>query len=116
MIGAMAMPCGALPFMGYVRGQDREQSALFPVSLDELIGADHLCRVIEAFVRSLDLQSLGLARTRSQGPMTRPTCWGCTCTGTAPARRHLRLRSDFRNKTPRSGDSGALRGDLRNLF
>jgi hypothetical protein len=36
--------------MGYVKGADRLQGALFPVSLDELVPDDHVCRVIEAFV------------------------------------------------------------------
>jgi len=36
--------------MGYVQGQSRDQGSLFPVSLDELIGAEHVCRVIAAFV------------------------------------------------------------------
>lgn len=49
--------------MGHVRGESREQGALFPVSLDELIPADHLCRVIDAFVARLDLGQLGFAKS-----------------------------------------------------
>lgn len=48
--------------MGHVRGESRDQGALFPVSLDELIPADHLCRVIDAFVARLDLGQLGFAK------------------------------------------------------
>lgn len=48
--------------MGHVRGESRDQGALFPVSLDELIRADHLCRVIDAFVARLDLGQLGFAK------------------------------------------------------
>ena len=44
--------------MGFVRGESRGQGALFPVSLDELIPEDHVCRVIDAFVESLDLAEL----------------------------------------------------------
>lgn len=52
--------------MGYVRGQSRDQVTLFPVSLDELIGPDHMCRVIGAFVGSLDLAALGFAKARAK--------------------------------------------------
>lgn len=31
---------------------------MFPVSLDELIAADHLCRVMEAFVERMDMAGL----------------------------------------------------------
>ena len=48
--------------MGHVRGESRDQVALFPVSLDELIPADHLSRVIDAFVARLDLGKLGFAK------------------------------------------------------
>jgi transposase len=50
--------------MGYVQGLSRDQGSLFPVSLDELIGPDHVCRVIAAFVQRLDLAALGFARAR----------------------------------------------------
>jgi hypothetical protein len=34
--------------MRYIQGEERSQSALFPLSLDKLIPDDHLVRVIEA--------------------------------------------------------------------
>ncbi|MGA3200354.1 MAG: hypothetical protein ABSD89_13270 [Halobacteriota archaeon] len=34
--------------MAYIRGEAREQTTMFPVTLDELIPGDHVCRVIEA--------------------------------------------------------------------
>jgi hypothetical protein len=37
--------------MAYITGEAREQVTIFPVTLDELIPEDHLCRVIEALVR-----------------------------------------------------------------
>jgi len=52
--------------MGYVQGQSRDQGILFPVSLDELIGPEHVCRVIAAFVAKLDLKALGFARASSK--------------------------------------------------
>jgi transposase len=48
--------------MGYIRGEAREQTTMFPVTLDELIPADHLCRVIEAFAARLNLGELGFVR------------------------------------------------------
>lgn len=48
--------------MAYIRGEAREQATMFPVTLDELIAEDHMCRVIEAFVRRLDVSRLGFVR------------------------------------------------------
>ena len=48
--------------MAYIRGEAREQTTMFPVSLDELIPSEHMCRVIEAFVGRLNLNELGFVR------------------------------------------------------
>lgn len=48
--------------MGYIIGEARGQQALFPVALDDLIPADHLCRVVDAFVCRLDFPELGFVR------------------------------------------------------
>ena len=48
--------------MAYLRGEAREQVTMFPVTLDEFIPADHVCRVIEAFVNRLAMQELGFVR------------------------------------------------------
>ena len=40
----------------------RGTAALFPSTLDDLIPADHVCRVIEAFVGGLDMAELGFVR------------------------------------------------------
>jgi transposase len=48
--------------MAYITGEAREQVTMFPVTLDELIPADHMCRVIEAFVNRLPMQPLGFER------------------------------------------------------
>jgi transposase len=53
--------------MGFVRGDNRDQRTLFPVSLDELVPEDHVCRVIDAFVESLDLAELGFGKARPAG-------------------------------------------------
>jgi transposase len=50
--------------MRYIQGENRSQSALFPLSLDELIPDDHLVRVIEAYVSLLDLEQLGFDKAR----------------------------------------------------
>ena len=47
---------------GIYPGRGREQTTMFPVRLDELIPADHLCRVIEAFAARLNLGGLGFVR------------------------------------------------------
>lgn len=48
--------------MAYIQGESRGQHTLFPTALDDLIPADHICRVIEAFVGKLDMAVLGFVR------------------------------------------------------
>lgn len=48
--------------MAYIEGEVRGQHTLFPSTLDDLIPADHVCRVIEAFVARLEMASLGFVR------------------------------------------------------
>jgi transposase len=48
--------------MGYIQGEGRDQSSLFPVYLDDFIPADHMCRVVEAFVSRLVMSKLGFER------------------------------------------------------
>jgi transposase len=51
--------------MGYIHGVTRSQETLFPLALDDLIPADHLCRVIDAFVGRLDFVRLGFVRAEA---------------------------------------------------
>jgi transposase len=51
--------------MSYILGEGRHQGTLFPVLLDDLVPADHVCRVIDAFVDRLDMASLGFERAES---------------------------------------------------
>ena len=44
---------------GYKTGVDRKQLTLLPVSLDEYVGEDHICRVIDAFTGKIDIIGLG---------------------------------------------------------
>jgi transposase len=48
--------------MAYIQGEGRNQGTLFPVILDELVPADHECRVIDAFVDTLAMIELGFER------------------------------------------------------
>ena len=59
--------------MSYIQGEGRSQGTLFPVVLDDLIPADHVCRVLDAFVAGLAMAGLELgctasSRNRPQGP------------------------------------------------
>jgi transposase len=58
--------------MGHRQGENREQAALFPVMLDELVEHDSLVRVIDAWVGSLELAKLGFAKAMPQRMGTPP--------------------------------------------
>lgn len=45
--------------MKYILGNNRTQTFLFPVSLDQSIDPDNEVRIIDLFVNSLDLSSYG---------------------------------------------------------
>jgi transposase len=51
--------------MGYIQGEGRSQGTLFPVVLDDLVPADHVCRVIDAFVEGLAMLELGFERAEA---------------------------------------------------
>jgi len=51
--------------MAYIQGEGRSQSTLFSVVLDNLVPADHICRVVDAFVEQLNMERLGFERGRS---------------------------------------------------
>jgi transposase len=53
--------------MGYIVGEGRTQGSLFPLALDDLVPANHVCRVIDAFVGSLDMATLGFERAEAAG-------------------------------------------------
>lgn len=51
--------------MSFIRGEGRSQGTLFPVVLDDLVPADHVCRVIDAFVDRLAMAELGFERAEA---------------------------------------------------
>jgi transposase len=51
--------------MGYIQGEGRHQGTLFPVVLDDFGPADHMCRVIDAFVEKLVVSELGFERAQA---------------------------------------------------
>ena len=51
--------------MSYIQGVGRKQGTLFPVTLEELIPEDHVCRVIDAFVNRLEMEELGFVRAEA---------------------------------------------------
>jgi transposase len=51
--------------MGYIQGGGRNQSTLFPAVLDDFVPADHMCRVIDAFVENLVMSELGFERAQA---------------------------------------------------
>lgn len=52
--------------MAHRRGESRTQAALFPVMLDELVGADALVRVIDAWIGSLNITKMGFSKAQAQ--------------------------------------------------
>jgi transposase len=53
--------------LAYIQGEPRNQTSLFPVSLEDLIPEDHLVRVIDAYVGRLDLVQLGFDKAIPKG-------------------------------------------------
>lgn len=44
---------------GFIEGENRHQSTLFPESMDEYVAEDNPVRVVDVFVDSLDLAGMG---------------------------------------------------------
>lgn len=53
--------------MTYIQGESRNQTSLFPTSIDDLIPDDHLVRVIDAYIARLDLAVLGFDKAVTKG-------------------------------------------------
>jgi len=50
---------------GFIEGENRQQATLFPERLDDFITEDNSVRVVDLFVDSLDLSTLGF-KTRAE--------------------------------------------------
>jgi hypothetical protein len=64
----------AFLLMGYIHGEGRNQGTLFPVVLDDFVPADHMCRLIDAFVEKLVMSELGFERAQDLLAMIRVIC------------------------------------------
>jgi transposase len=51
--------------MSFIQGEGRSQGTLFPLVLDDFVPADHMCRVIDAFVEKLVMSKLGFERAQA---------------------------------------------------
>ncbi len=49
--------------MAFLKGIDREQTLLFPVTIEEMIPAEHPVRIIDLFIETLNLEKLGFIKT-----------------------------------------------------
>ncbi len=48
--------------MGYIEGEDRNQIILFPESIDEYVSDNNSIRIIDEYIKQLDLKKLGFKR------------------------------------------------------
>jgi len=48
--------------MGYITGEDRNQIILFPESIDEYVSDNNSIRIIDEYIKQLDLEILGFKR------------------------------------------------------
>jgi len=58
--------------MGYKTGTPKDQYTLMPMSLDEYVPEEHMCRVISAFTGQLDMKELGYKYADCKGLGNRP--------------------------------------------
>ena len=57
---------------GYKEGQDRQQRMMMPECLDDYVGEDNICRVIDLFVEKADLKAMGFKYTQIKETGCRP--------------------------------------------
>lgn len=58
--------------MRYIQGEDRDQSLLFPESLDDYVGDSNPVRFIDAFVESLDIKEMGFTHSETKSTGRKP--------------------------------------------
>lgn len=52
--------------MEFISGEDREQTILFPESIEEYIDENSVVRIIDAYINSLDLEKMGFIRFQTK--------------------------------------------------
>jgi transposase len=62
---------GVMP-MRYKAGADKQQVMLLPDCLDDYVPENHLCRVISAFTKQLDMAGLGYVYAECKETGCRP--------------------------------------------
>ena len=72
--------------MGYIEGEDRKQTVLFPEVLDDYISEENPVRFIDVFIEGLDLSEMGFGKRRfpkrrDGRRMIQEIFYGCMCTG-----------------------------------
>jgi transposase len=89
--------------VGHRSGQQRQQAALFPLMLDELVEQDSLVRVIDLWVDSLDLVELGFKKAVAHrlgqppyapGDLLKLYVWGYACGVRSSRRLEAQCHSD----------------------
>lgn len=67
--------------MGYISGANRAQMTLFPDSIEDYVDTDNVVRVIDAYVNSLNLETLGFDKAKAKDtgrpPYSPRTCSSC---------------------------------------
>jgi transposase len=61
----IAVRIGGLTSYGLYPSEGRSQGTLLPVVLDDFVPADHMCRMIDAFVEKLALSELSFERAQA---------------------------------------------------
>lgn len=58
---------------GFIQGQSRNQTTLFPESLEEHIAEENPVSFVDAFVDTLDFESMGFTHAIPRVQVVRPT-------------------------------------------
>ena len=58
--------------MRHLTGDSRQQATLLPDTLDDYVDEDHPVRVIDAFVDSLSMKSLGFSKAETRVTVRKP--------------------------------------------
>ena len=58
--------------MGYKQGMDKQQLTLSPICIDDMIPAEHICRIISVFTEQLDMVVLGYKYAEPAGTGCNP--------------------------------------------